>query len=79
MLSVKLLLHELLPGSLPSQGLLEAPLLARFQIVGMTLDILDDVLLLHLSLEAPEGAFQGLTIMNEDVCHFVPPFWEAPI
>jgi hypothetical protein len=33
------------------------------------LDILDDVFLLHLSLEPAKGTFNGLTLLNLDFSH----------
>jgi hypothetical protein len=30
----------------------------------MTLDLFDDVFLLHLAFEAPEGVFQGFTVLE---------------
>jgi hypothetical protein len=35
----------------------------------MLLDILDDIFLLHLPLEATKSAFNRLTILNFDFCH----------
>ena len=47
----------LLPVSFAGQRLLGPELLARFQVEGVSLDLLDDVLLLDLSLETAKGVF----------------------
>ena len=47
----------LLPVSLTSQRLLSSKLLARFQVKGVTLDLLNNVLLLDFTLEAAKGVF----------------------
>jgi len=45
----------LLPVSLTSQRLLSSKLLARFQVKGVTLNLLNNVLLLDLTLEPAKG------------------------
>ena len=35
----------------------------------MTLNFLDDVLLLDLALEAPQGILEGLALLNPNFCH----------
>ena len=40
----------------PRQGLLLAAFVSRFQIIGMLLDILDDIFLLDFPLEAAKRA-----------------------
>src|SRR5437899_2101519 len=55
---------ELLPISLARQGLLRSPLVPRLQIEGVFLDILDDVFLLHLPLEAAQRALDRLSLLN---------------
>jgi hypothetical protein len=45
----------LLPVSLTSQRLLSPQLLTRLQVEGVSFDLLNDVLLLDLSLEAAKG------------------------
>jgi hypothetical protein len=54
----------LLPVPFTRQGLLDPQLLARLQIERMPLDLFDDVFLLHLAFEAPEGIFQGFTVLE---------------
>jgi hypothetical protein len=48
---------ELLPVPLSREGLLCPTLVTWFQIERVLLDVLDDVFLLNLALEAAEGAF----------------------
>ena len=50
-LQLILLLTSLLAIPLPRQSCLDATLFTGFQVVGVTLDFLDDVLLLHLPLK----------------------------
>jgi len=54
----------LLSAAFPSQRLLRATLVARLQIERVLLDILDDIFLLHLSLEAAQGAFDGFAFLD---------------
>src|SRR6185503_13927368 len=60
---------ELLSIPLPRQCLLGPPFIARLQIEGMLLDVLDDVFLLHLALEAAKRALNGLAFLNLDFSH----------
>jgi hypothetical protein len=48
---------RLLPVSFAGQGLLDPELLTRFEVEGVTLHFLNDVLLLDLTLEAAKGVF----------------------
>jgi hypothetical protein len=43
--------------------LLHPLLLSRLQVEGVSLDLLDDVLLLDLSLEAPKSVFERFPIL----------------
>lgn len=52
---VALLLARLLATALACDGLFNALLLARFQVVGMAFNFLDNVVLLNLALKAPES------------------------
>src|SRR5689334_3047351 len=54
----------LLARPLPRQRLLGAAAIARLQIEGMLLDILDDIFLLNLPLEAAKRALDGLAILH---------------
>ena len=49
--------------TLPGQRFFGALLFAGLQIKGVTLNLFDDVLLLDLALESPQGAFQGFTLL----------------
>ena len=53
-----------LPVSFARQRLLDTQFFARLQIEGMPLDLFNDVFLLHLTLEASEGVFQGFTVLE---------------
>src|SRR5271155_4739439 len=54
--------------ALARQGFLGALLLTRFQVEGMPLDFLDDVLLLDLAFETAQSAFQAFSILDVDFC-----------
>lgn len=56
----------LFAGSFPRQGRFDSLFLSWLQIKGMFFDFLDDVLLLHLSLEAAEGAFERLSLLKSN-------------
>lgn len=56
----------LFAGSFPRQGRLDSLFFSWLQIKGMLFDFLNDVLLLHLSLEAAEGAFQRLSLLKSN-------------
>lgn len=47
---------HLLAAAFPRQGLLCAAFVSRFQIIGMLLDILDDIFLLDFPLETTKRA-----------------------
>jgi hypothetical protein len=56
----------LLPVSFTRQRLFNAQFLARLQVERMPLDLFNDVFLLHLTLEAPEGVLQSFTFLESD-------------
>lgn len=58
---------------LASQSLLYAKLGARLQIVGMTLDFLNDVFRLNFALEATQGALNGLAFLQSNFCQTKSP------
>src|SRR5262249_37738884 len=64
---------ELLAISLTRKRLLRAPLVSRFQIEGVLLNVLDDVFLLNLALEPPESAFDRLALLDFDFRHALTP------
>ncbi|HTA42794.1 MAG TPA: hypothetical protein VK789_10120 [Bryobacteraceae bacterium] len=53
-----------LPVAFARQRLLDAQLLARLQVKGVPFDFFNNVFLLHLTLESPEGIFQGFTFLE---------------
>ena len=60
---------HLLARPFARERLLRAPLVARFQVEGVLLDVLDDVFLLDLALEAAQRAFDRFTLLDSDFCH----------
>src|SRR5262245_23077949 len=54
----------LLARALAGEGLLGAAFVAGLQVKGMLLDVLDDVLLLDLALEPPEGTLDRFAFLN---------------
>jgi len=50
-----LLFTSFFAAALPRQRLFDALLLAGLQVIGVSLDLLDNVFLLHLAFETPEG------------------------
>jgi hypothetical protein len=56
----------LLPAAFPSESLLRPALVTGLQIERMLLDILDDIFLLHLSLEAAQRALDGFALLDLD-------------
>ena len=60
------LFTNLLLRPLPGQGLLDAHLRARLQIVGVALDLLDDVFRLNFALEATQGALNALALLQSN-------------
>ena len=59
-----LLFTSLLAAALARQGFLQPGPLARLQVVGVTLNFLNNVLLLHLPLEAAQRVLKGLTLLK---------------
>ena len=47
---------------------LYALLLAWLQVKGVALDLLDNVFLLHLALEAAQSVLEGLTLLKSNFC-----------
>ena len=50
------------------QCFLDPLLLAGFQVKGVTLDFLNDVLLLHFPLEATQGVLERFAFLQSDFC-----------
>jgi hypothetical protein len=57
----------LLPVSLTSQRLLDSLLFTRLQVEGVSLDLLDNVLLLDFTLEAAKSIFQSFAVLKLDL------------
>jgi hypothetical protein len=58
----------LFPVSFARQSLFDTLFLARLQVKGVTLDLLDNVLCLDLTLEAAQGVFYRLALLNLYFC-----------
>ena len=58
----------LLATAFARQRFLSALLLTRLQVKRMTLNLLDDVLLLDFALEPTQGIFEGLSLLDPDFC-----------
>jgi hypothetical protein len=67
-LSTHLLAFEFL-----RQFTLEALLFPGFQKKGVLLHLLDNALLLNLSLETPKGALDGFAVVYSHLCQNMPP------
>jgi hypothetical protein len=52
----------------PSQRGLHALLFTRLQVEGVSLDLLDDVFLLDLALEAAKCVLEGFTLLQSNFC-----------
>jgi len=66
---------NLFSGTLSRQSLLHPPLLARLQVVGVTLHFLNDVFRLNLALESTQGILQRLALLqsNFSQTHYLQP------
>jgi hypothetical protein len=60
---------DLLAAPLSGKRLLGPAPITRLEIEGMLLNILDDVFLLHLALEAAERTLDGLAFLDLDFSH----------
>src|SRR5271166_2777821 len=58
----------LFSGALSCQSLLHSALLARLQVVRVTLNVLNDVFRLNLAFEPTEGVLQRLTLLQSNFC-----------
>ena len=71
-----LLATLLLAQSLPRKRFFCTAFLAGLHIEAVLLDFLDDIFLLHLALETPQGIFQRFILLNNDFCQCTSPqFW----
>ncbi len=67
-LDLVLLLTNLLTIALTCQRFLHALLFTWFQVERVTLDFLDDVFGLHLTLEASQGILKGFAFLYSNLC-----------
>ena len=73
-IALVLFLACLLASSLASQRSFYTLLLAGLQVKGVALDLLDNVFLLHLTLEATKSVLEGLTLLKSNFCQtYTPP------
>ena len=66
-------LPEALSGSSPGHLGFETAPLAGFQVECVLLGVGDDAFACHLSLEAPNRAFDVFVVVNLYSCHSLPP------
>lgn len=59
--------------ALASQSLFGAALLAGLEVKGVTLDLFNDVFLLHLALESTKSAFQRFAVLQYYFCQTYSP------
>jgi uncharacterized protein (DUF697 family) len=59
---------DFLPIPFTSESFFDALLLAWFQVERVTLDFLDDVFRLHLTLETAQSILQGLAFLHTNFC-----------
>jgi hypothetical protein len=57
-----------LPGALTSQRGLHTLFFAGLQVKGVTLDLLDDVFLLHLAFKAAQSILEGFSLLKPHFC-----------
>src|SRR5207302_4919500 len=63
----------LLATAFTRQCFLYALFLARLQVEGVTLNLLDNIFLLHFALETAQRIFEGLTLLISDFRQLAPP------
>ena len=55
-------------STLASKSGFDTLFLAWLQVEGVTLNLLDNVFLLHLALEAAQSVFEGFTLLQSNFC-----------
>jgi len=60
-------------GALTSQRRLYTFFLAGLQVEGVSLDLLDNVILLHLAFEAAQNILEGFALLKSDFCQIYTP------
>jgi len=69
-----LFLARFFTGSLASQRGFNPLFFAGLQVEGVTLDLLDDVFLLHLAFKATKSILEGFTLLKSNFCQtYTPP------
>jgi hypothetical protein len=68
LLRLILFLARFLAGSLASESSFHPLFLARLQVKGVSLDLLDNVFLLYLTLEAAQSVLEGFTLLKPYFC-----------
>ena len=63
-----LFLARFLASTFASESSFYTLLLAGLQVKGVALDLLDNVFLLHLTLETTQSVLKGLTVLNPYFC-----------
>jgi hypothetical protein len=63
-----LLFTSFLTAAFARQCFFHALLLARLQVKGVSLDLLDDVFLLHFALKPAQGILEGFSLLQSDFC-----------
>ena len=64
--SLILLFASFLPAALPRQRFFHTLFFARLQVKGVTLNLLDDVFLLHFTLETAQCIFEGFSLLQSN-------------
>ena len=73
-----LLFPSFLPAPLSRERFFNALLFAGFQIEGVPLNLLDDVLLLHFPFESAQRILEGLALLKSDFRQeTTPPSWSG--
>ena len=63
-----LFLTRLLAVTLASERRFHSLFFAGLQVVGVTLDLLDNVFLLHLALQTPQRVLEGFSLLDPYFC-----------
>ena len=61
------------PTAFARERFFDALFFAGLQVKGVTLDLLDDVFLLHLALEATQRVFEGFALLESDFRQLTTP------
>jgi hypothetical protein len=68
-----LLFTSLFPTALACEGFLDTLFLAGLQVKGVALNLLDDVFLLHLTLETTQRVLEGFSLLKSDFRQLTTP------